>query len=551
MPTEAAPATVAPAARARARRVTRRRWARRLRSWPSLVAIGVAVVLLVRLAFDAGGYFPAAFTSAGAIAFAALAVLAVAHVPHYRIGSDALVAVGALAALAAWTGLSSRWSAVPDAAVLDMQRAMLYVALFALGLLAAGSGRYARVLVWAMLAVIVVVAGAGLLSRLQPDLVTGHPEVPTLTDYRLAYPFGYWNAFGAMSAMGAVLALGLAADPRTWFGLRAVAAGASVLLGVAMYLSLSRGAWLALIIGLVALVALSAHRGSLLATAGLIAGAFVLAVTRLQSYPALIDDPAAGSGQEAQGAAYTGQLVVLVLIVVGVQAVVGAGRASPNLMQALRRVFRPILIGLAVLLALGVTGAYALRAVDAEGITAQALIDAEDWVDRQWQDFLAPATFSEGGTERLTTTRGTRSDIYRAAIDGFEAHPLRGDGAGAFEVRWMRTREVEEKVIDAHSLELEVLGELGAVGALLLLAFLGAVVTAAVRSRVRTGALPRAQAAAVGAACSVWLAHSFVDWDWQMPALTGTALVLAGALFAPGRRRASRREPSPYATVAG
>jgi hypothetical protein len=31
--------------------------------------------------------------------------------------------------------------------------------------------------------------------------------------------------------------------------------------------------------------------------------------------------------------------------------------------------------------------------------------------------------------------------------------------------------------------------------------------------------------------------HAAVDWDWQVPALTGTALVLAAALFPEGRRR--------------
>ncbi len=41
------------------------------------------------------------------------------------------------------------------------------------------------------------------------------------------------------------------------------------------------------------------------------------------------------------------------------------------------------------------------------------------------------------------------------------------------------------------------------------------------------------------AAFAVWFGHACVDWDWEMPALTGTAIVLCGALFQRGRRRRS------------
>jgi len=34
------------------------------------------------------------------------------------------------------------------------------------------------------------------------------------------------------------------------------------------------------------------------------------------------------------------------------------------------------------------------------------------------------------------------------------------------------------------------------------------------------------------AASTVWLLHSSIDWDWEMPAVTLPALVLAGALIA-------------------
>jgi hypothetical protein len=79
----------------------------------------------------------------------------------------------------------------------------------------------------------------------------------------------------------------------------------------------------------------------------------------------------------------------------------------------------------------------------------------------------------------------------------------------------------------------------------LLLAFFAAVAAAARRALAGKGAMRPAEAAAVLAACVVWLAHACVDWDWEMPGLTGPAFVLSATLFQRGRRRRSRRRGSP------
>ena len=61
----------------------------------------------------------------------------------------------------------------------------------------------------------------------------------------------------------------------------------------------------------------------------------------------------------------------------------------------------------------------------------------------------------------------------------------------------------------------------------MLLAFLAGVALAA-RRALRS---PLAPAAAIGALVT-YLAHSPLDWDWQMPAVTLVAIVLAGAVLA-------------------
>jgi hypothetical protein len=514
-------------------------------AWPALPAAGVAVFVLVRLGFDQGGYFPAAYTSAGAIAFIALAVLVV-RPGQQRLSTHALVAIGSLAGFACWIGLSRLWSVVPDAPMLDMKRAMLYLALFGLGLIAADSGRNARVLVWSVLGVIVVICGAGLLSRLQPDLVSSATDPWVAVFYRLDHPVGYWNAFGALASLGAVLALGLAADVRANAILRAAAAGAAVLLGVAMYLSLSRGAWLALIVGIVVLVALHPRRWALLLTLVIVGAAAAVAMLRLRGYPALVTDPKAGSGQAAQGSAFTRELVALVFAAVAAQAALALVRGPRFLESRIAMLRRIALIGgAAVLVAAAIIG-YAARGSEAESGTTAAVHDATDWLDKQWQEFLNPtANASEGaGTARLVSIKGARSDLYGVALDGFKARPLTGGGAGSFEVRYARERTVDVKSRDAHSLPVETLSELGLVGLLLLTGFVGAVTVAARRSLAGKGVIRPAEAAAVSAAFAVWLAHASVDWDWEMPVLTGIAIVLCGALFQRGRRRRARRPHS-------
>jgi hypothetical protein len=322
---------------------------------------------------------------------------------------------------------------------------------------------------------------------------------------------------------------------------RAAAAGAMVLLVVAMYLSLSRGAWLALIAGVVVLMAIAPNRSRLLLTLLVVGGAAVLAIVRVRHYPALDVDPTAGSGQAAQGDAYTRELLVLVLLAAAAQAALATVRVASVLeprMQAIRRI---ALVGAGVVVIIAAVAGYAARGDEAEGGMTAAVNDAHNWLDRQWQDFLDPTTVPEAGVARLTTAKGSRSEPFRVALAGFGDHPLVGGGAGSFEVGYAREREIEQKVRDAHSLPLETLAELGAVGMLLLLAFLGTVATAARRSIRGKGAIRPAEAAAVTAAFAVWLAHASVDWDWEMPVFTGTAVVLSASLFARGRRRRSRR----------
>ena len=103
-------------------------------------------------------------------------------------------------------------------------------------------------------------------------------------------------------------------------------------------------------------------------------------------------------------------------------------------------------------------------------------------------------------------------------------------------------RDVDESVVDAHSLVIETAAELGVVGLLFLGLLIGGVAASA---REAYRASPEASAGAIAVA-GAWMTHSLLDWDWEMPAVTMLAIVCAGALIALADRGAavSSRTPS-------
>ena len=103
------------------------------------------------------------------------------------------------------------------------------------------------------------------------------------------------------------------------------------------------------------------------------------------------------------------------------------------------------------------------------------VIGAPGFVERQYNGFVeGNYTIAENQRLRLLNPGNNgRLFHWRVAYDRFRAEPLHGDGAGTYETAWDRYRPTGFDVLDAHSLYVEVMGELGLVGlALLLIALL-------------------------------------------------------------------------------
>jgi O-antigen ligase len=152
------------------------------------------------------------------------------------------------------------------------------------------------------------------------------------------------------------------------------------------------------------------------------------------------------------------------------------------------------------------------------------------------------------GSARVLSGGGNRYDYWRIAADQFTAHPVRGIGAGNYDRTYFIQRQTTENIRQPHSLELQLLGELGLVGFAALALFAGAVLAGllARSRRGREGPLGLGLAVAAGGAFLAWLAHTSFDWLHLVPGVTGLALVAAAVLVGP---RGAGRLGAPHAVA--
>ena len=206
-------------------------------------AIGFAAVAV--LGFDEGGYFERSWGWA-VLAFAALVALALFLREEVVVGPLEWVSLGALAALAAWMLVSSAWGIPGTEGPREAERALVY--LTGLGaLLALVEARSVRGLLAGVLGATVALASYALADRF-----LGSSAPDPFQSSLLFEPLGYANALGILAAIGLVIALGSLVSERR-APLVAGAVAAVVVLGVALALTSSRGAWLSLACGLVVL----------------------------------------------------------------------------------------------------------------------------------------------------------------------------------------------------------------------------------------------------------------------------------------------------------
>jgi O-Antigen ligase len=483
-----------------------------------LVSAAALLVGPTVLAFFAGGYFDGARAVAAGTAWALVLLLALAGpvpLPASRAGRVALIG---LAGVAVWTAVSTLWAPLIGPAVESVQRLLLYIGFLLAAVATLRDPRVARAVEPLLALGALVAIGYGLAGRLLPGIVDLVSERSYGAAGRLEQPITYWNAEGLLAGMGLLLCVRLAGDRTRPIAMRVAAAAACAPLGMGVYLTYSRGALAVTVLGLVVLVAATPSWPQLRAAGiGLAAGgAAAVCSTVLPSVSAPLAE------QEREGLIVLAVLATIMVIAalvtaLGIQA---ERRGSVRLgrLDIARRL--PAVAGVAAALCVA-------------GLVAGGL--AED----------ADGSESAAGTaSRYASVSSVRYEYWRVGVNAFAGDPVKGTGAGGFRVVWRQERDVPRAVTEVHSLPLEMAAELGLPGLVFFGLFVGGV-AAAGRRALRQGA-PLAPAAS--AVCVAWLLHAAIDWDWQLPAVTLPALVLAGGLLAAGEQRLPGAAPADWLT---
>jgi O-antigen ligase/polysaccharide polymerase Wzy-like membrane protein len=485
---------------------------------------GVVTFAIVAGLCAANGGYDAPSWGWGAALLATVALTGLLVRQRVTVSRAEAVTLAAFGGLTLCMLASTAWSSDPAAGVLAAERGLVYVAGLAALAFTARRGSAAAILAGALAAAAATVMN-GLLGIILPSTVATHGVAQT---GRLAAPIGYWNGLGIIAAVGLLLALGLATRSGSATG-RAAALAPMPALAVGLYLTFSRGGWLALGAGLAVLFAVDPRRWRLAAVTAACLPWVAADVLLAARSPALTHIASPIGPSTAQGHRLGLALLATIpgLAVCGLLACAMEGRWTPSRVATWSA--RTAVAALAAAALIAPVAVYGSPAGVADHLTAAFNASAPGGFKAH------PGHAGRSLNARLFSLSGDgRAELWRAAWSDARAHPALGSGAGTYEAWWLAHRPGTLKVRNAHSTYLETLAELGPMGLVLLLMAVGAPLLAAVRNR-------RAPLAPVaGAAFASFCLHAAVDWDFQLTGVTLLALACAAAAMAEARPAGAR-----------
>jgi len=491
-----------------------------------LAALGVVTTWAVLFG---GGSRDDALATAGIVAIAgALAGVGAALrgvLPLPRLDRPGLVAVGAVAGLAVWAGISIAWSIAGDLSWEWLARGLVYLAFLALGLLAGAlAGGVRRVA--ALLALVLGAAiGWALLGVAVPSLFPDGGRIA-----RLREPVGYWNALALLA--DAAIALGLWAARSERLGARLAGCLLAYAAVVAVLLTQSRAGAVGALAVLALWLVLSDERVADALRAVLVGVPALLVAGWAFTRPALVDDGALRADRVADG-----KVFAALALAGGLVVVLAAWRAPVRRLvdERGRAVRAALLAACAVVVVAG-----------AAGLVAKVGNPAS-WAGSQ----LSRGECVNQPGRLADLCANNRLQWWGEALDVAADRPLGGSGAGTFALARRRYRESATPVTEPHSVPLQLLSDLGVVGLGLGLLAAGGALLGARRGLRLTAGRDRPAAAALACLLLAYGVHALVDYDLDFLAVSGPMLVALGALLATGRPRAAHRAGPPGLVALG
>lgn len=422
------------------------------------------------------------------------------------------------------TALSVSWSLLPNESLLDSVRLISYTCVLALAAFLAQlhQDRAREIVLGTGLAALLIILYA-LASRCIPGIF---PE----TDYyaRIRLPYGYWNAVGAVAAIGFLIALWAGTRRITAKWLEVISYPAGGLFLVALMMSQSRGALLALAIALGAWCLIVPQR---LRAAGWLAvvGFFgLIVVAWVYNKAALSTDYVALPDRKSAGVQLLAALVLLCGVLTGLGLLVRSQRYKRPLPEAQRRK-----IGKAILIALAIAPIVVVIGIGVG--TDKGLGTISSGVS----DFFSTgATAPANSPDRLTQTTSLRGRYWNESWKIFKVHVWSGTGGDTFRVARLPFRTDQLIAGNAHGMVPQVASDLGIFGLLILFGLMAVWLVAAFKL---AGASKRAPWQWLTEADETRLAsvtlmivalffglHSAIDWIWFVPGVAFFGLLAGG-----------------------
>ena len=499
------------------------------RGW---LALAIAIAIILACFYATGGLNPGPATATEIALTLGSGILVVLAAIQERARDTPLFGgwtAVAFFTLAGITALSVGWSVQPSDSWIEAGRTLSYAALFvgAVALVRLSAGRWRSVLAGVLLATTVV----GLYA-VETMIFPGSPGINTVYA-RLNAPFDYWNVVGLMAALGVPAALWVGTRREGHAALAGLAPALICLALVTVMLSYSRGALLALIVGLIFWFVFVPARLRSAAVLGIGAAGAVIVISWAFSQPGLTTDFVPQAVNTVPWSAHVSAGHELGGILLGVLigcALAGLATHLAMLRNPLpaptrERVGRALIVCVALVPVVVVIG----LAASSRGLFGSISHDVSTLTNT---NVSVPNSAS-----RLTALGSERAVYWRDALDAFNANPFVGLGAGSYATTHARFDTSFLAVGQAHGYIFQTLADLGLVGLALSLLLAGAWIAAALRAtgplRVRTTPGPAESAERIGLLTMVtvvviFAVHSAFDLDWFVPGAMMIALLCAG-----------------------